>query len=358
MTSARRFPPLALPFAALGGAAGWLWRDVLESRFLGGAISPRSHLAVAAVALVGGVAGALLTPAKPAEEWMTPGPGVGRVSAVVLGAGLVAGLILAALVTPFAPWWCAPWWGAPSGLLAAVPLIPACLMVTAAQRRADEGRPGSIIAGIERRTVYALAAIAVVILSALTFPDWMSTTDAVVRPPRDALAVAALAGFVGLVILIADLAASRRIARIQKEILLDDGPTNSVDFGLGEEVITRAERGGAYRGGGRVVASALGDPARARAAVKRSITRGVILIAVSELVAMAHGIARDPAAIAAFEAERCVSGTTRVCRTAALLSERAGQPDAESTSLHQRACSDGSEESCLAVYLLGRRNLP
>ncbi len=31
MTSSRRFPP----FAVLGGAAGWLWRDMLLSRFLG-----------------------------------------------------------------------------------------------------------------------------------------------------------------------------------------------------------------------------------------------------------------------------------------------------------------------------------
>ena len=275
MTSERRFPPLALPFAALGGAAGWLWRDV----------------------------------------------------------------------------------GVPSGLFAAVPMIPACLLVIAAQRRSDDARPGSMIARAERRAVYALVAIGVVVLSALTFPDWMSTSDAVVRPPRDALAVAALAGVVGLAILIADLAASRRIARVQQEIALADGPAASVDFGLGEEVATRAEAGGAYRGGGRIVASALGDPGLARATLRRSIRRGVILIAVSELVAMAHGIARDPVALAAFEAARCDSGTIRVCRTAALLSERAGQPDAESTRLHQRACSDGSEESCMAVYLLGRRNM-
>ena len=353
MTSLPRFPPLAVPFAALGGAAGWLWRDVLQSRFQSDALSRQSHLAVIAVALVGGLAGALLGPTRPAEEWMLPRPSLRRVSAVVLGAGLASGMILGALVAPDAPWS-----GAPAGLLAALPLIPACLPVIAAQRRADEGRPGSIIARAEQRAVYALAAVGLVILSALTFPDWMSTTQELVRPPHDALFVAVIAGVVGLAVLLADLVASRRTAKIEAEIALGDGPTTSVDFGLGDEVATRAEPGGAYRDGGRVLAGALGDPHRAQVTLRRARRRGVILIALSELVAIAHGIVRDPVAIAAFEAGRCDRGTLRICRKAALLTERAGQPDEESTRLHQRACSAGSEESCLAVYLLARRNLP
>ena len=121
MTSPRRFPPLAVPFATLGGAAGWLWRDVLLSRVGDGAIDGRSHLAVVAVAIVGGLAGALLAPSRPAEAWMMPRPSLQRVIAVVLGAGLVASLILSALVAPTAPWS-----GALAGLLAAIPLIPAC----------------------------------------------------------------------------------------------------------------------------------------------------------------------------------------------------------------------------------------
>lgn len=282
MTSPRRFPPLAVPFVALGGAAGWLWRDVLRSRVGGGAIA---------------------------------------------------------------------------GLLAAILLIPACQMMIAAQRRADEARPGSMLARAEQRAVYALVAFGLMILSALTFPAWMSATRELVRPPHDALVVAALAGAIGLAILLADLAASRRLARIQAEIALDDGPATSVDFGLGDEVASRFEPGAAYREGGRVVASALGDPYRAQATLQRGLTRGVILVALSELVAVGHGVARDPVTVAAFEAERCDHGTIQVCRKAALLTERAGEPDEESTRLHQRACDAGNTESCLAVYLLGRRNL-
>jgi hypothetical protein len=244
MTSPRRFPPLAVPFAMLGGAAGWLWRDVLQSRFEGGAIA---------------------------------------------------------------------------GLFAAIPLIPVCLLVIAAQRRADEARPGSVLARAEQRAVYALAAFGLVILAALTFPDWMSTPRELVRPPHDVLIIAALAGAIGVVILLADLAASRRLARIQAEIALD-------------------------------------DPSRAQATLRRGLTRGVILVALSELVAIGHGLARDPVALAAFEAERCDLGTLQVCREAALLTERAGGPDEESRRLHLRACDSGNTESCLAVYLLDRRN--
>ncbi len=356
MTSPRRFPPLAVPFAALGGAAGWLFRDVVKGRFDGGAIEPRSHLAVAAIALVGFVAGALLGPSRPAEEWMMPEPRLWRVVAVVLAAGLAAGMILAALVGPTVPWL-----GAPEGALAAAALLPACLLVIAAQRRADEARPGSIVARAEQRAVVAVVALGAVILAALTLPDWMSTTQAPLRPPRDALFVAALAGAVGLAILIADLVAARRMKRIRAELDLDEGPTTSVDFGLGEDVATRADPGAAYRGGGRVMAQALGDPDRAEATLRRAIRRGVLLVATAELVAIGHGLARNPAILADVEAERCEHDyldSPGVCREAALLSERAGLPDATSTRLHQRACSIGSDESCVAVYLLGRRNSP
>jgi hypothetical protein len=272
-----------VPFATLGGAAGWLWRDVLLSRFEGGAIA---------------------------------------------------------------------------GLLAAILLLPACQLMIAAQRRADEARPGSILARAEQRAVYALVAFGLVILSALTFPDWMSTTRELVRPAHDALVVAALAGAIGLAILLADLAASRRLARIQREIAIDEGPATSVDFGLGDEEALRVEPGAAYREGGRVVATALGDPYRAQATLQRGVRRGVILVALSELVAIGQGVARDPVTVAAFEAERCDRGTIQVCRRAALLTERAGEPDEESTRLHQRACDGGEAESCLAVYLLARRNTP
>jgi hypothetical protein len=353
MTSALRFPPLVVPFTALGGAAGWLWRDVLLGRFDGGAIPARSHLAVAAVAIIGGLAGALVGPVRAAEEWMAPRPSPARVVVVVLGAGLAAGMILAALVAPTVPWA-----GAPSGLAAAVPLIPACLLVIAAQRRADQGRPGSIVARAEQRAVHALVALGMVILAALMLPDWMSTSAELLRPAHDAVFVAALAGAVGLAILLADLAATRRIARIQAAMAVEDGPAVSVDFGLGDEVVSRAEPGGSYRDGGRVIASALGDPYRAQATLRRGLTRGVILVALSELVAISHGIARDPVTIAALEAHRCERGILYVCRRAALLTERAGQPDEDSTRLHQRACDAGDEESCLAVYLLGRRNMP
>ncbi len=245
--------------------------------------------------------------------------------------------------------------GALEGMLCAMLLLPIALRVVAAQARAEEARPGSIVARTERRAVVSLLAA---VLAGLTIPAMPAAIAAVEdhgQPPRDALLITAVAAALGLGVLLWDFAASRRVKRLDARIAQGEDPGAAVDFGVGDDVASRVE-GAVYRGG-RTVTLAVGDPFQAKGALRRSITRGAIVLAFIELVALGHGLARDPEAAAMYEAKLCERGQASTCRQAALLWERAGLPDEEATQLHQLACEAGVEKSCMAVYLLGRRAL-
>lgn len=245
--------------------------------------------------------------------------------------------------------------GALQGMLCVMLLLPISLRVVAAHGRAEEARPGSIVAWTERRAVVSLLAA---VLAGLTIPAMPAAIAAVEdhdQPPRRALFITAAAAVLALGVLLVDLVASLRVKRLDARIEQGEGPATSVDFGVGDDVASRVE-GALYRGG-RTVTLAVGDPFQAKGALRRSITRGAIVLAFIELVALGHGLVRDPEAAARYEAKVCEAGQSSSCRQAALLWERAGLPDEEATLLHQLACDAGVQESCLAVYLLGRRAL-
>jgi hypothetical protein len=247
--------------------------------------------------------------------------------------------------------------GALEGMLCVMLLIPIALRVVAAQARAEAARPGSIVARTERRAVVSLLAA---VLAGLTIPAMPAAIAAVEdhgQPPRDALLITAAAAALGLGVLLLDFVASRRVKRLDASIAQGEGPANCVDFGVGDDVASRVEGEGAVYRGGRTVTLAVGDPFQAKGALRRSITRGAVVLAFIELVALGHGLARDPEAAAMYEAKLCESGQVYACRQAALLWERAGLPDEEAAQLHQLACDAGEEKSCMAVYLLGRRAL-
>jgi hypothetical protein len=134
-----------------------------------------------------------------------------------------------------------------------------------------------------------------------------------------------------------------------------------VDLGLGEEVVARLAPGTAYRGGERPVALIVGSADEALAALGRSLRWGVVGLALIEAVGIGHGLATDTAA--AYGASRCEensksSGHATSCRQAALLVERSGGPEKEARSLHQVACEQGEDRSCLALELFERRRGP
>lgn len=247
--------------------------------------------------------------------------------------------------------------GVLEAMLSAALLLPIGLRLLAAQRRGEEARRGSIVARTEGRAVAALLAAALAGLTIPAMPAAVAAVETQSEPPREALLITACAAAICLGALLLDLVASRRVRRLDAQLALGEGAASGVDFGLGDDVAERAlpSTSTAYRGGGRSVTLAVGDPLQARAALQRSITRGALVLGFIEIVALGHGLARDTSAAAAYEAQLCEGGRIRSCRQAALLSERAGMPDYEARSLHQLACDTGELESCMAVYLLDRR---
>lgn len=353
MRTTIRFPPLALPFAVLAGAATWVWCDIVHRLHHGPSLSPHEQLAVGSAAMFGAVVGAILGPRRPTEENPTPAPSTAWVTMLLLAAGLGAGLTVMQIIAPED----ALGSGAIEGMISAAMLVPVASRLVAAQSRADQARRGSVVARTERRAVLSLLAASIAGLTTLALPAAIAALEGRGETPCDALRITAGAGALGLAVLIVDLVAALRVRRLDARIALGEGPATGVDFGLGDDVASRVEVGAPYRGGGRTVTLSVGDPLQARAALQRSIARGAIVLAFIELVALGHGLARDPEAAAMYEAKLCESGQASACRQAALLWERAGLPDEEATQLHQLACDAGVEKSCMAVYLLGRRAL-
>src|SRR5512132_234687 len=244
--------------------------------------------------------------------------------------------------------------GAFGGMLSAMLLVPLGMRLVAAQRRAEQARSGSIVARTERRAVMSLLAAAVAGLTIPAIPAAIAAVAGRTRPSHDALLITAAAAALGLGVLLLDLVATIRVRRLDARIAQGEGPATDVDFGLGDDVASRIEAGPGYRAT-RTVTLSVGDPFQAHGALRRSLTRGAVVVAFIELVALGHGLARDPEAAARYEAQVCESGQRNTCRRAALLWERAGLPDEEAQALHQAACNAGAEASCMAVYLLGRR---
>ncbi len=357
MPTLPRFASLALPLSVVGGAATFFAHGALHPRSLFPTPSAQAWLAAACGATTFALASALLVPTPTQEEWMAARPSPARITAVILAAGLVTGGALGLLGAPgdgLA--------GPLTGLLGALPLLPAALLLVAAARRAAAARPASIIARAEARAQLSLVAATLGALTALTIPDWIVAATSGAPPPRGALAVILTSALIVTTLLLVDLLASRRVERVARQILDHDLPPSSdapeiahVDFGAGDQASARVVPRTTYRGGGRTVALVLGDPAHARASLRRAKIHGALALASLELVGLAHGLARDPEGAAAYHAERCDAGARAACREAALLGERAGRPLAEAGRLHELACAAGSEESCLAVELVHRR---
>lgn len=244
--------------------------------------------------------------------------------------------------------------GAIGGTLSLMLLVPLGMRLVAAQGRADQARPGSIVARTEQRAMMSLLAAAVAGLTIPAMPAAIAAVEGHSKPPHDALLITACAAALGLGVLLLDFVASIQMKRLDARIAQGEAPATEVDFGLGDDVASRIEAGAAYRST-RTVTLAVGDPFQAHGALRRSLTRSAVVVGFIELVALGHGLARDPEAAARYEAQLCEAGRSNTCRQAALLWERAGLPDGEAEELHQLACDAGEEASCMAVYLLGRR---
>jgi len=207
----------------------------------------------------------------------------------------IAGAANGALVGLFA----APLWGvvvgAIWGAMCSLPFIPFLGLVVAAARRTGRARASSLVDRVDRRAVWSGTTVAIALASVVG--------ARVAHAPSPLWRLAAL-GAVGAAALevALDVWALRRLAAVCKTGAgwpeLPAAPRKGqlegvavTDLGLGDDVAVEVVPGGpAYRSSERVVRMLRGSPARARAALGRSIsTSGAgLLLCAGALLAQAR----------------------------------------------------------------------
>lgn len=325
-------PALAVPFAVVGAAAGWLVATLFGNPLLDLAPPSVSGPAAAVGGVVGLLAGAALT------RWCRPsfffgvelGGTAWRTATVIGIGGVVAGRLVVALALPRIAH--ASELGASSGLVAALLFYPVALLVVGAARRAARARLGSVVASCDRREVWATLAATLGVATVLALPSWIASA-------RSAGLVGASFAAAALLITSAAVAADTRAgARLraltaERDALVEITPAEvershvpTVDVGLGDEALARKQAfGSAYRAEKRTVALLIGDLAGALEAVRTAVARKRrALLALAAVLAL-HAVAAHPRSTAWFESARCRLGRVYSCEVAGdLVRARAG----------------------------------
>lgn len=325
MADASRFPQLALPFAIVGAAAGWLSTSFLANPLVHVTRAGKQGLAAFCAMSVAAATGALLTRwcvgKRYAYELAAPDPDAlartdtwpRRVGAV-LAAGTVSGAVVATLYEAYG----GPTAGAVSGFFCSIAFVPVCTVVVAAARRAQRARLGSLVAGSDRRAVWGILSTALALATLEALLDWPASAGGEVPAPMPALRMVQAAGILTLAILVADVIALRRARRAIAPGLEHQSPTeidagadavSRLDLGLGEDRLARfARSGSAYRGRDRTLAQVLGSPEQATSALRRAIRRGAIGLVVIGAVYGGHAAAHTRLAREIYEEYRCEQG--------------------------------------------------
>lgn len=334
MADASRFPSLALPFAIVGGAAGWLSAGLLRNPLIGYRTSPPVAAAVATLVavLAGAVIKRLCVGRRYQYELGEPNPDFRPTTdrwplhalVVILG-GAIAGAITAALcediryVHGFAA----------SGAGCSLVFLPVCLAVIAAARRAQRARLGSLVAASDRRAVWGILAMTLAATTLEALPDWPAFADGEAPAPILALAAVIAACAVTLGVLRADrraIAAAQdavqpgmRVRDPETQGELDPG-VDRLDLGLGDMLIERVARGAAaYRDRARTLALVQGDPQHAMRALRRAARRGTISLAALLAIVVAHAAATASLVRLNYDDARCTNGDRHACAVAANL---------------------------------------
>lgn len=374
MADASRFPHLALPFAITGAAGGWLSAGLVLHPVV---YNGDSHLRLATAGLTGGlgaVAGVLIRhwcvrkryhwevgapdpdERLASDSWIRHGP-------VILVAGAVAGAFFA-LVSRYCP----VEMGILGGLLCALPILPVCAAVLSAARRAQRARLGSLVAGSDRRAVWSILAIALLVVTLEGLLDWPAPRGQPLFGPAPVLGVllASIACVLGA--LGADLLALRRARRVLAQGLarqeaedpaLSDREVARIDLGLGDGVLAQVSRTGAvYRSRELTLALVQGDPERALSALRRSVRRGVLGVCVAGVVCALHGAAATDMARASYDRIRCDLGQGEACAAAGDLGAAASlfgpRDPREAILLYERGCNRSDGASCMSLARLYR----
>jgi hypothetical protein len=364
MAHPTRFPPLALPFAIVGAAGGWLSASLLSNPMLR-MTWPGKEWAAALVAMVlAGGAGALITRwcvgKRYAYELDTPDPEARvhsdrwpRHVTVVLVAGTATGLAVSLLYAT----WRGPLIGALCGLVCALAFVPVCALVILAARRAQRARLGSIVSASDRRAVWGILATALSATTLEALPDWPAAWAGDTAFPLPALAMTLAAGLVIAVILVADSRALRLArssagqgltARDPSEPEAVDTTVPRLDLGLGEDAWARLARSAsAYRGRDRTLALIQGSPSLSEGALRRAIRRGTLGLVVTFAVAAAHAGASGPQVSRLYSERRCAMDDFAACTRAA---EQVSQDRLDHVvELYEKACEGSDADGCLAL---------
>jgi len=274
-------PHIALPYAVLGAAGGWMAADFFRVGVLSLDAGLRPAL-LAVTPLAALVLGLLL---NPITRWPRGRAAFATVVGV-LGAGLTAGGLVGVLI-----------WsrhgvgeGAASGFWCAAAFLPGFAAVLAAARRVGRARPGSLVDGADRRAIWLAVAAAVALGTLAALPDWYVFPGSA----RPSLAVSRSLGVVAVAliaaVLLRDLVALARALRATREIrsmrsCAPDDPNLSwarrqLDLGVGHEAAAAViPAAGVYREHDRVLQVIRGNPEHAGRAMRGAVAWGAAALA-------------------------------------------------------------------------------
>jgi hypothetical protein len=175
--------------------------------------------------------------------------------------------------------------------------------VMAAAKRADRARHGSLVAGSDRRAVWAILVSALSVTAGAVAIDWPLThvADPYGNVPPPWVAVAVLVGALGVLAasLRADSAALSRVKTVAASTDVEEYNVDvaspdlpRVDLGLGDGVRAQIARGAVtYRSCDRTMALVVGSPDDAAVALRRAVRRDALGLAVTVAVLGMHAVA-------------------------------------------------------------------
>jgi hypothetical protein len=302
MSEPPRVPSLVVPFAIVGGAAGWMACDFLGNPVIDVAHRGGEWPAAGCAAVVAAIIGKLLTRwCATRMDWHPPKATWMRlVISVLVGGALVGAIVTWGMEGELAY----AHVGAGFGVLASVPFIPVCAVVLATAKRAERARLGSLVAGADRRAVWGILATALAVPAAVSAIDWPVAGKrgwfGEMTAPWPAIALLGASVAALAYAYLADRAALARVQRAFLDQRLEERAPGEIrerevlpllDFGLGEDMRAEIAPGAlAYRSRERAVSLVLGSPEASMSALRSAARRDAIGIAVVLCVLGAHGI--------------------------------------------------------------------